>query len=80
MGSWIVDGVKDNFCTNSNVTGPSNQKAWTDVQNIASQLGVTLSLGTCQSKGYNNLVKTYQPKTFNKFGYTVEWNGKVWSK
>jgi len=79
-GNWTVDAVKGGMCTQMAVSGPSNPKAWNMAQAAAEKRGVDLSLGTCGSRGYDHLVKTFAPKTFTKSGYTVKWGGRVWSK
>lgn len=80
MGHWIVDGVKNDFCTTMDVSGPANKSAWETAKTFASEKGVTLNLGSCSSNGYDSLVTTVSPKTFHHGEYTAEWNGKVWSK
>lgn len=79
-GNWLVDAVKGAYCSEMNVSGPSNEEAWTKAKAFAQGQGVVLNLGSCESQGYSNVVAHVAPQTFNKDGYVAKWNGEVWAK
>ena len=79
-GKWTVDAVKGGFCVQMQVTGPSNPKAWALARREADKSGADLSMGSCSSKGYDTVARTFPPKTFNRSGYNIAWGGKLWSK
>ena len=79
-GSWLVDAVKGNYCSQMQVTGPSNEEAWKKAKSFAETQGVILNLGACANQGYDHVVTTVAPKTFTKDGYVAKWDGQVWAK
>ena len=79
-GNWLVDAVKGAYCSQMNVSGPANKKAWAKAKYFAQEKGVVLSLGSCESRGYDRVVANLAPRTFDKGGYVAKWNGQVWAK
>lgn len=79
-GTWLVDAVKSNYCSQMEVSGPPSEEAWNKAKSFASTQGVALSLGPCAKQGYGHVVATVAPKTFTKDGYTAKWDGQVWAK
>jgi len=79
-GNWLVDAVQGAYCSQMNVSGPTNKKAWAEVKSFAQEKGVVLSLGSCESQGYDHVVANLAPKTFSKDGYVAKWNGQLWAK
>ena len=79
-GEWLVDAVNNGYCSQMEVTGPSNENAWEKAQSIAKSKGVELNLGSCASKGYGHVTVSLPPKTFSQDGYVAKWDGQIWAK